>query len=101
MAGGTLEVQAQRLVQRFPVPFGEGLQITGAAAAAQDPEHRHQQQEPLRGAHPAAVAAIGYGLEEADQVGISAEINGRSCGLGHREGARPASKPGTGGARAD
>ncbi len=24
-----LEVQAQGLVQRFPVPFGEGLQITG------------------------------------------------------------------------
>ena len=25
--GSALEVQAQRLVQRFPVPFGEGLQI--------------------------------------------------------------------------
>jgi hypothetical protein len=50
------------------------------------------------GSHPwavAAIAAIGNGLEEADQVGISTEINGRASGLGHREGVRPASKPGT------
>ena len=96
--GPALEVQAQRLVQRFPVPLGEGLQIPGAPAVTEDPEHRHQQQVPLRIAHPSPVAAIRDGLEEADQVGISAEINGRGSGLGHREGACPASKPGTGGA---
>jgi len=101
-----LEVQAQRLVQRFPVPFGEGLQIALAPAVTEDPEHRDEQEIPLRIAYPAAVAAIGYGLllrrslrlEEADQVGISAEINRRGCGLGHCEGLHPASKPGTNGA---
>ena len=49
-------------------------------------------------ADPTAIAAVGDGLEEADQVGISTEINGGDCGFGHREGACPASKPGTGGA---
>jgi len=88
-----LEVQAQHLVQRLPVPLGEGLKITRAPAVTEDPEHHHQQQVPLRVAHPTPEAAIGDGLEEADQVGISAELNGRGCGLGHREGARPASKP--------
>jgi len=38
------------------------------------------------------------GSEEADEVGISAEINRRSNGLGLREGARRANKPATGGA---
>ena len=56
-----LEIQAQRLVQRFPVPFGEGLQISGAPAVTEDPEHRQQQQLPLRVAHPAAVAANSFG----------------------------------------
>ena len=43
-------------------------------------------------------ACLPDGHKEADQVDISAEINGRGCGLWHREGARPASKPGIGGA---
>ena len=34
----SLEIQTQRLVQHFPVPFGEGLQITGAPAVTEDAE---------------------------------------------------------------
>ncbi len=64
----TLELQAQRLVQRLSVPPGKRLQIPRTAAAAQDPEHRHQQQEPLGVTHPATVAAVRDGLEEADQI---------------------------------
>jgi hypothetical protein len=59
-----LEIQPQRLVERFPVPAGKSLQITGAAAAAQDPQHRHQQQEPLRVTHPTAVATVGIALRK-------------------------------------
>ena len=51
----------------------------------------------MRVTHPPAVTAVGDRLEEADQVGISAEINGRGNGLRHHERARPASKPGSGG----
>ena len=68
----TLEIQVQRLVERLPMPPSEGLEITGAAAAAQDPKHGHEQQKPLGVAHHPAVAAIRDGLEEADQIiGIS------------------------------
>ena len=56
------EIQAQRLVQLLPMPPGKSLQITGAAAAAQDPQHRHRQQEPLRVTNPTAVATVGDGL---------------------------------------
>lgn len=93
-----LEVQAQCLVQRFPVSLGEGLQIPGAPAVTEDPEHRHQQQVPLRVADPSPLPAIGDGFEEADQIGISTEINGRGDSLGHREEARLASKPSRDGA---
>lgn len=37
---------------------------------------------------------VGDGLEEADEIGISAEINGRGSVLRYHEGVRPASKPG-------
>jgi hypothetical protein len=40
------------------MPAGKGLRITGAAAAAEDPQHSHQQPKPLRLTHHAAVAAI-------------------------------------------
>jgi hypothetical protein len=43
------------------MPASKGFQITGAAAAAQDPQHRHQQQEPLWVAHPTTVAANSFG----------------------------------------
>ena len=42
-----LEVQAQNLVQELKVPLGKRLQIARAPAAAQDAEHRQQQQVPL------------------------------------------------------
>jgi hypothetical protein len=64
-----LEIQSQRLVQLLAMPFREGLQITGAPAMDQDPQHRHQQQELLRIPHPASVAAVGDRLEKADQIG--------------------------------
>ena len=67
-----LEIQAERLVERLPMPPSKGLEITGAPAATQDPKHRHEQQKPLGVAHPTAVAAIRDGLEKADQIiGIS------------------------------
>ena len=59
-----LEIEARGLVQRLTMPPGKGLEITGAAAAAQDPQHRHQQQESLGVAHPTAVAAIGMALRQ-------------------------------------
>jgi len=86
-----LEVQAQGLVENFTVPLllrrslrlGEGLQIAGAPAAAQDPQHRDQQQEPLRVTHPTPVAAIGNGLEEADQIIRCGLIDCGGKGFGH------------------
>ncbi len=78
-----LEVQAQGLVENFTVPLGEGLQIAGAPAAAQDPQHRDQQQEPLRVTHPTPVAAIGNGLEEADQIIRCGLIDCGGAGFGH------------------
>jgi hypothetical protein len=96
-----LEIEAQGLVQRLTMPPGKGLEITGAAAAAQDPQHRHQQQEPLRVAHPTAVAAnsfgegfaYGDGLEEADQVISSGLIDCGRTGFGHWKGENPLTKP--------
>jgi len=75
------------------MPAGKGLQITGAAAAAQDPQHRHQQQEPLGVAHPTAAAAIGDGLEEADQVIRNSLIYCSRAGFGHWKGEIPLTKP--------
>jgi hypothetical protein len=66
--GQALEIQAESLVQRLSVPPGKCLEIPGTPAATQDPEHRDQQQEPLRVADPTAVAAIRDGPEEADQI---------------------------------
>ena len=85
IGGPALEIQALSLIQRFPVSFGERLEITGAPAAAQDPQHRHQQQKPLRVTHPAAVAAVGNGLEEADQIIRRARIDCSVDGFGDRE----------------
>ena len=78
----TLENQAQRLVEGLPVPAGKSLQITGAAAAAQDPQDCHQQQERLRVANPTTIAAIGDGLEVADQVIRNGLINCSRAGFG-------------------
>ena len=75
------------------MPPGKGLQITGAAAAAQDPEHRHQQQEPLRVTHPAAVTPIRDGLEKADQVIRCGLINCCRTGIGHWGHEDPPTKP--------
>ena len=78
-----LEVQAQGLIQRLPVPLGECLQIARASAAAQDPQHRYQQKKPLQISHTAPVAAVGNGLEEADQIIWCGLIDCGGAGFGH------------------
>jgi hypothetical protein len=84
IGGPALEVQAQNLVQDLKVPLGERLQIPKAAAVAEDPEHRHHQQVPLRVPHPAPVAAIRDRLEEADQVIRCRLIGCSRVGFGHQ-----------------
>jgi len=78
------------------MPPCEGLEITGAAAAAQDPKHRHEQQKPLRIAHPTAVAAVGNRLEVADQVISNGLVNCGREGFGHWQGEIPLTKPNAG-----
>jgi hypothetical protein len=73
----------ERLVQRLSVPPGKGLQVLGAAATTQDPEHRDQQQEALRVTHPTPVPTIGDGPEEADQVIRCGPIACERVGFGH------------------
>ena len=52
------------------VADGESLQIPQALAAAQDPEHRHQQQIPGRDTNATPHAGIRNRLEVADQIEI-------------------------------
>jgi hypothetical protein len=61
---------------------GKHFQIAGAAATTEDSEHRHQQQEPLRKAHPAEVTRVRNGLEETDQVIRCGLINCGRAGFG-------------------
>jgi len=78
-----LVVQPLRHVERFPVPTGKPLQITGAAANAEDAQHRHQQEEPLGVTHPTPESTIRYGLEETDQIARSALIVCGVLNFGH------------------
>ena len=78
-----LVVQHLRHVERFPVPTGKPLQITGAAATAEDAQHRHQREEPLGVTHPTPESTIRYGLEETDQIARSALIVCGVLNLGH------------------
>jgi len=87
VAGCTAQLQIQGLAERLAVPAGKALQIPGAAAVAQDPQNRHQQQQPLGIADPAALTAFRQGLQKADQIG------GRS-GLEQGSGAVLPTKPG-------
>lgn len=84
IGGPALEIQVQRLVQGLPVPLGESFQIAGATAATEDPEHCQQQQKPLRVTHAAAVAAVGNGFEEADQIVRHGLIDSGRVGFWHR-----------------
>ncbi len=74
------------------MPLGERLQIPRAAAVAEDPEHPHQPQIPLRVPHPAPVAAIRDRLEEADQVIRSSLIDCSRVGLGAQKRRDPPTK---------
>ncbi len=69
ISGRPPELKPQRLVQRSVMADGKALQIPQALAAAQDPEHRHQEQKPLGEAHPAAHPSLGDRLQKTDQVG--------------------------------
>lgn len=55
---------------------GKALKIPQALAAAQDPEHRHQEQKPLGKAHPASHPPLGDRLQETDQVGRGIDRRG-------------------------
>lgn len=81
--GPEIEIQAQSLIECFPVPLEEPLGITCALAAAQDPQQQ-QREKPLR-ITPAAVAGIGNGLKEAVQVIGVAQIGCNRGGLGDQE----------------
>ena len=91
--GPALVLQPQRLVEGFPVPAGKTLQIAGAAAATEDPQQRHQQEEPLGVTHTSPEAAIWDGLEEADQIARSALIVCGAIGFGHGGEPFPPTEP--------
>ena len=76
-------LKPQRLVEGFPVPASKTLQITGAAAATEYPQHRHQQEEPLGVTHPTAEPPIRDGLEKADQIARGALIVCVGLDFGH------------------
>jgi hypothetical protein len=67
------------------VADGETLQISQALAAAQDSEHRHQQQVPSRKPNPAPHSRIWDRSQITDQVEIGC---GRGA-VGHKEEAIP------------
>jgi hypothetical protein len=62
IGGSALERQPQP-GSAAPDAAGQSLEITGAAAAPQDLQHRHQQQASRVEAHQRAVTAIGSDLE--------------------------------------
>jgi len=64
------------------MPPGETLQIPGAAAAAEDAQDRHQQQQPLGVTHPSALTPFRQRLKEGDQISSGS-------GVGQRTGAVP------------
>ena len=83
MAGGAAPSPA--LCKHGVVADGKALQIPQALAAAQDPEHRHQQQVPGRDANAPSHARVRDRLEVADQVEIGCGVRA----FGHREEAIP------------
>jgi hypothetical protein len=80
MAACGVRFQGQRPVP--PEAEGTTLQIPQALAAAQDPQHRHQQQSPGRKTHPASHPSIRDRLEVADQMEIGCGRGGFGCGKG-------------------
>ena len=86
---GAAAVQGQAPGERAVVTASKALQIPQALAIAQDPEHRHQQQVPGRGANAPPHLGIRDRLEVADQI----EIGCCRGGVGHKEEAIPPSKP--------
>jgi hypothetical protein len=85
----TPQFDPQSLSEHTVVALCKPLQIAQALAAAQDPQHRHQQQIPGGNAHPAPHAGIRDRLQVADQVEIGCGRNG----FGHREEAIPPTSP--------
>jgi hypothetical protein len=58
--------------------LGKTLQIPGAAAARQDAQDRHQQQQPLRVADASALAAFRQRLQEGDQISSGSGVGQRT-----------------------
>jgi hypothetical protein len=79
VAGCLGQLQIQRGAECLVMPLGKTLQIPGAAAAAEDAQDRHQQQQPLGVTDPSALTALRQGLQEGDQIGT-----GRKLGQGTR-----------------
>ena len=69
-------LKPQRLIQCSVMTECKALKIPQALAAAQDPEHRHQEQKPLRKAHPASHPSVRDRLQETDQVGRGIDRRG-------------------------
>ena len=79
------ELKAQSHCEHAVVADRKALQIPQALAAAQDPEHRNQQQVPGRDANAPSHAHVRDRLEIADQIEIGCSRNA----LEHREEAIP------------
>jgi len=83
LAGCLRQLQAQCraecLVMSF---FTKKLQIHGAAAATQNLQEGHQQQQPLGVAHASALATFRQRLKKSDQISTDS-------GVGQRTGAVP------------
>jgi hypothetical protein len=78
VAGCLGQLQAQCSAECLVMAFGKTLQIPGAAAATQDAQDRHQQQQPLRVTDASALAAFWESLQEGDQISTGSGVaNGR------------------------
>lgn len=80
-----LEIKAQHLIQNLPITLGESLEITGAATAAQDFQHCHQQQALPGETNPRTIAIIWERLEEVDQIIRSSLISCGGMGFEHKQ----------------
>ena len=85
VGGPAFQIQTQGQIEGRAVPTGKAFEIPGAAAAAENSQDRHQQQEPLGVADAASHASIWDGAEKTDQVGRLITC----CGKGFWHGKDP------------
>jgi len=72
------QLQIQGCGKRPVMALDKTLQISGAAAAAEDAKDRHQQQQPLRVAETSALAAFRQRLQEGDQISSGSGVDQRT-----------------------